>query len=186
MKAGDASAGARQSGFGPRSVHSPRPLLSRPVATLCRALAFAVALLSATAALADEVTLPGTRTLQTKHAFDALVTRVEAAVGKHQMGLVAQASASRGAAGRGVKIPGNAVLMVFRNDYAVRMLQASVPAGIEAPLRLYVSENSDGTATLSYRTPSSVFAPYRNGKLDDMAKELDPIFERIARDAADG
>ena len=35
--------------------------------------------------------------------------------------------------------------MVFRNDYAVRMLQASVPAGIEAPLRLYVTENADGT-----------------------------------------
>ena len=68
-----------------------------------------------------------------KHGFDALVSHVEAAVSEQKMGLVAQASASRGAAARGVKIPGNAVLRVFRNDYAVRMLQASVPAGIEAP-----------------------------------------------------
>lgn len=98
--------------------------------------------------------------------------------------LVAQASASRGAAARGVRIPGNTVLMVFRNDYAVRMLQASVPAGIEAPLRIYVTENADGTASLTYRTPSAVFAPYRNDKLGEMAKELDPIVERIVRDAA--
>ncbi len=160
--------------------------MSHPNSAPFRTLAFAVALLSATAALAEDVTLSGTRTLQTRYAFDALVARVETAVEKSQMGLVAQASASRGAAGRGVKIPGNAVLMVFRNDYAVRMLQASVPAGIEAPLRLYVTENADGTASLSYRTPSAVFAPYRNGKLDEMAKELDPIFDRIASDAVGG
>lgn len=160
--------------------------MSHTFASLSRTLTLAGLVLSATVALAEEVTLPGTRTLQTKYGFDALVTRVETAVEKNQMGLVAQASASRGAAGRGIKIPGNAVLMVFRNDYAVRMLQASVPAGIEAPLRLYVTENADGTAGLSYRMPSAVFAPYRNAKLDDMAKELDPIFERIARDAAGG
>jgi len=158
--------------------------MSNAIASLARTLTLAAALWPAAAALADEVVLPGTRTLPSRHAFDALVARVEAAVEKNQMGLVAQASASRGAAGRGIKIPGNAVPMVFRNDYAVRMLQASVPAGIEAPLRLYVTENADGTASLSYRTPSAVFAPYRNAKLDEMAKELDPIFERIARDAA--
>ena len=100
------------------------------------------------------------------------------------MGLVAQASASRGAASRGVKIPGNAVLEVFRNDYAVRMLEASVPAGIEAPLRIYVIENTDKTATMIYRRPSAVFAPYGSDKLDAMARELDPIFEKIVRDAA--
>ncbi len=122
--------------------------------------------------------------LKTPHAFAVLTQRVEKAIEANGMGLVAQASASRGAAARGVKIPGNAVLMVFRNDYAVRMLAASVPAGIEAPLRLYVTENADGTASLSYRTPSAVFAPYGNPALDALARELDPIFEKIAADAS--
>lgn len=130
--------------------------------------------------------LPGTQTFPTKYSFDVLVTRVGKAVADHKMGLVAQASASRGAAARGVRIAGNAVLMVFRNDYAVRMLQASVPAGIEAPLRIYITENSDGTASLNYRMPSAVFAPYRNRALDEMAKELDVIFQDIVRDAAGG
>ncbi|OGA14236.1 MAG: hypothetical protein A3D95_01640 [Betaproteobacteria bacterium RIFCSPHIGHO2_12_FULL_69_13] len=130
--------------------------------------------------------LPGTVTLKTPHRFDTLVARVEKAVADNKMGLVAQASASRGAAARGVKIPGNAVLMVFRNDYAVRMLAASVPAGIEAPLRIYVTENPDGSTTLTYRKPSAVFAPYGSADLERMARELDPILDKIVKDAAGG
>lgn len=141
--------------------------------------------LGSTPARADNpAPYPGTETVATQHKFDALMGRLEHAIADNGMGLVAQASASRGAAGRGVKIPGNAVVMVFRNDYAVRMLAASIPAGIEAPLRIYVTENADGSASLTYRKPSAVFAPYGNAKLDAMSKELDPIFEKIARDAA--
>lgn len=140
-----------------------------------------------TAAAADRSDpFPGTVTIKTNHGFDALAGRVEKAIAEHKMGLVAQASASRGAAARGVKIPGNLVLMVFRNDYAVRMLNASVPAGIEAPLRLYITENPDGTASLTYRTPGAVFAPYGSQALDEMAKDLDGIFQNIVRDATKG
>ncbi len=127
---------------------------------------------------------PATIAVRTPHGFEAAVQRVEQAIEASGMGLVASASASRGAAARGVKIPGNMVLMVFRNDYAVRMLAASVPAGIEAPLRLYLTENADGGTTISYRRPSAVFAPYGSAALDAMAQELDPVFEKIVHDAA--
>jgi uncharacterized protein (DUF302 family) len=76
------------------------------------------------------------------------------------------------------------VVMVFHPKFAVRMLEASVPAGIEAPLRFYITENADGTTTLTYRDPSSVFAPYGSKKLDEMARELDGIFAKIAADAS--
>jgi len=128
--------------------------------------------------------LPGTHTVATPHGFDALAARLEKAIAANKMGLVAQASASRGAAARGVKIRGNLVLMVFRNDYAVRMLAASVPAGIEAPLRIYVTEDMDGKTSVSWRAPSAVFAPYGSAELSAMARELDPVFEKIVRDAA--
>ncbi|MBI4988849.1 MAG: DUF302 domain-containing protein [Rhodocyclales bacterium] len=127
---------------------------------------------------------PETLAVKTPHGFDAAVQRTEQAIAANGMGLVASASASRGAAARGVKIPGNMVLMVFRNDYAVRMLAASVPAGIEAPLRLYLTEAPDGTTTIRYSRPSAVFAPYGNAALDAMAKELDPVFDKIVHDAA--
>jgi uncharacterized protein (DUF302 family) len=138
------------------------------------------------AALAQGAPLPGTVTLKMPHAFDASVARLEKAIEANRMGLVAQASASRGAAARGVKIPGNVVLMVFRNDYAVRMLAASVPAGIEAPLRIYITENSDASTTVTYRKPSAVFAPYGSAELDRLARELDPVLEKIVKDAGGG
>src|SRR3990170_7294875 len=122
-------------------------------------VAFAAAL---SAACAGPAIGGGTNSVQTPHRFDAVLERVERATAKHGLGVVAMASASRGAATRGVKIPGNAVVMVFRNDIAVRLLAASVPAGIEAPLRIYVAENADGTTDIRYRTASAVFAPYHH------------------------
>jgi uncharacterized protein (DUF302 family) len=63
------------------------------------------------------------------------------------------------------------------------MLKACVAAGIEAPLRFYITENADKTATLTYRKPSSTFAPYQSRDLNKMALELDKNFARIAKAA---
>jgi len=130
---------------------------------------------------------PGWRVIPTGYAFADLVNRVSDAVREEKMGLVTQASASDGAKGQGIVIPGNRVMGVYRNDYARRMLKASVAAGIEAPIRFYVTENADGTATLSWKTPGHVFAPYMEeggAELRALADELDGIFEAIAAKAA--
>jgi uncharacterized protein (DUF302 family) len=122
----------------------------------------------------------------TSHKFADLVAKLEAAVKDNKMGLVNAASASDGAKAQGFTIAGNRVVGVYRNDFARRMLAASIPAGIEAPIRFYVTENADGTATLSYRTPTAVFSPYFEGAGADLkaiATELDPIFAKIAADA---
>ena len=126
---------------------------------------------------------PGTEVLKTAYSFSDLRGRLEASVEKNGMFVVTAASASAGAKARGLTIPGNMVIGVYRNDFAVRMLEASVPAGIEAPLRFYLTENADGTSTLIYRKPSAVFAPYGSSKLDAMAKELDDIWAKIVGDA---
>lgn len=140
-------------------------------------------LAAATAArAADAAPYPGTEVRKTALTFDALRTRLESAVTKNGMFVVTSASASGGAKARGLTIPGNMVIGVFRNDFAVRMLEASVPAGIEAPLRFYLTENPDGTATLTYRKPSAVFAPYGSAPLDAMARELDAIWGKIVGD----
>lgn len=121
--------------------------------------------------------------LSTTKTFPDLQAALDAAVKAEGMAAVTKACASCGAARRGVTIPGNMVVGVFRNDFAVRMLEADVSAGIEAPIRFYLTENADGTAALSYRMPSAVFAPYGNPDLDALAKELDGIWEAIASKA---
>ncbi|NKB56033.1 MAG: DUF302 domain-containing protein [Alphaproteobacteria bacterium] len=129
---------------------------------------------------------PATQTIKTQVGFDALWERLETAVKANGMFVITRASASRGAAGRDIEIPGNLVIGVYRNDFAVRMLAASIPAGIEAPLRFYVTENADGTASLTYHKPSDTFAPYGSAALDKMAAELDTIWEKIVKQAAGG
>ena len=134
-------------------------------------------------AAADNPTpYPGTRVIKTSLSYKELVERLTKAIGKNRMGIVARASATIGAKSIGVTIPGNMVVMVYRPDFAVRMLRLSVPAGIEAPLRYYVTEDPNGKGTLTYRTPSTVFQPYENRLLDGMAAELDKIFANIVRD----
>jgi uncharacterized protein (DUF302 family) len=123
----------------------------------------------------------------TQYSFKELVNRTRAAVKIAPIAIVSQASASSGAHNQGFEIPGNRVIGIYRNDYARRMLAASVAAGVEAPIRLYLTENEDETATLSYKTPSSVFAPYMDEGGEDLqtlAVELDAIFLGIARSVA--
>jgi len=122
----------------------------------------------------------------TGKSFADLVQAVRDAVSAAPIAIVTQASASDGARMQGHSIPGNRVFGLYRNDYARRMLAASVAAGIEAPIRMYVTEDADGTATLSYKTPSAVFSPYFDeggDALRDLAEELDAVFEGVARAA---
>jgi uncharacterized protein (DUF302 family) len=153
-----------------------------------RHIAFVAAIvlaLSAVPAAADIAARPGWAVHPTSHSYKELIERLNGAVKANKMGLVTRASATVGAASLGKTIPGNMVVGVYRPDFAIRMLAASVPAGIEAPIRFYITENPDGTATLSYKTPSAVFAPYADGgdKLKAMAQELDAIFAKIAAEA---
>ena len=131
--------------------------------------------------------LPGWVIEPTGHGYAELVERVDAAVAKSPFTVVTRASATVGANSLGQQIPGNMVVGVFAPQFAIRLLDASVAAGIEAPLRLYITENPDGTATLSYKTAAHVLAPYTDEggeALTTLAAELDSILQQIAEQAA--
>ena len=125
----------------------------------------------------------GTKVIETGQPFNVFVEKLTAAIAANKMGLVGNACATCGAKTIGVAIPGNRVLMIFNPHFAVRMLKASEAAGIEAPLRLYITEQPDGKARLTYRLPSHVFGAYEVTALDDMGKELDGIVDRIVNAA---
>jgi len=157
-------------------------LIRIPIILLLGALA-----LAAHGAAAQEWRAPpGWEIAKTRHSYANLIARLDAAVKANKMGLVTRASATLGAKALGKTIPGNMVIGVYNPRFAVRMLAASIPAGIEAPIRFYITENADRTATLSYKIPSAVFAPYADGGQDlaAMARELDAIFAKIAKQAS--
>ena len=143
-----------------------------------------VALLAVSLGLWAKSPYPGTIVMATPYDYPTLVKRLNKAIGDNSMAVVSRASATLGAKSLGVKIPGNMVVMVFNPKFAIRMLKASVEAGYEAPIRFYITEQANGKASLSYRTPSSLFAPYKSTDLDKMAQELDTIFAKITQQAA--
>ncbi len=119
----------------------------------------------------------------TDKPYDALVSDTVAAIKETGLFVVTQAGPTKAAAARGITIPGNRVIGAFNNDYAVRVLESSTTAMIEAPIRFYVTENTDGSATLSYKSPSFVFAPYSDeggDALGEIAAELDAKFRNVA------
>lgn len=130
---------------------------------------------------------PGWVITQTSHSFDTLVERVLAAAKTHKIGVVSHASATVGAKNvLNITIPGNAVIGLYHPRFAIPMLEASIAAGIEAPIRVYVTENGDGTATLSYKMPSHVFKPYFDeggDKLRALSTELDQLFASLSKEA---
>ena len=158
----------------------------RPAIIAAAFLAAALFAVVADAAPAPLVARDGWVVMQTAQTFEALSTKLEQAIAAKGMNLVNSASASAGAKAQGIVIPGNRVVGVFRTDFARRMLQASLPAGIEAPIRFYLTETPEGTAILSWRKPGAVFAPYyadAGPDLRKLAEELDSIFADIAAEA---
>ncbi|MCA8880196.1 MAG: DUF302 domain-containing protein [Rhodobacteraceae bacterium] len=121
-------------------------------------------------------------------SYADLVAAVKAAAPTHGLGVVTEAGPTETARSRGIEIPGNRVIGLFNNDYAVRILDLSTAAMIEAPIRVYVTEAADGTATLAYKTPSFVLAPYADEggpALAAIAVQLDTDFAAVASDALD-
>jgi uncharacterized protein (DUF302 family) len=128
--------------------------------------------------------LPGTVTQEVAIPFAELDRKMEDAVSSNGLSVVARLSPSETAAGRGIRIPGNIMLMVFNNPFALRVLSASLAAGYEAPLRIYLAEKEDGKGTVvTYRLPSVLFRPYGSAELDAIGVELDGIMRRIVTTA---
>lgn len=124
--------------------------------------------------------------IQTDKTHAALLTGLKKAIKANKMGVVTQAGPTAAAQKRGITIPANRVVGVFNNDFAVKILALSTAAMIEAPIRFYVTEEPEGTATLSYKTPSHVFAPYTDeggAQLSELASQLDVVFRTIAEAA---
>lgn len=147
-----------------------------------------IGLLLSSSLLAQSV-LPrdGWVVIDSNKSFSVLLEDLRAAVSDAGFGVVTQAGPTQTARSRGIELPENRVVGVFNNDYAVRILGMSVAAMIEAPIRFYLTENPDGSATLSYKTPGFVFAPYFDEggpELAVAAQTLDVAFLNIANAAA--
>jgi len=156
-----------------------------------RALALTLALLplpvlAQTPQIAPMADRVGWRVIDSAKPYAVLLADLKAVIPTQQMNVVTEAGPTDAARTLGVTLPGNRVIGVFAPRYAVRVLPLSTAAMIEAPIRLYVTEDADGSATLAWKTPTHVFAPYlteAGPELAAIAAELDATFEAIGQAA---
>jgi uncharacterized protein (DUF302 family) len=109
---------------------------------------------------------------------DDAAEKLIAAIAAFPMGLAAHINGQANCAGKGIDVPADQILEVFRPDYAVKVWAADKAAGIDIPLRIHLYAQ-DGRTWIAHRTASETFRPYANARLDTLGGELDAIFESI-------
>jgi len=143
----------------------------------------ALAMGSVSAARADEDEpeavgpYPGTVSLGSSYAQADAVRRLEQAVRANGLTLV-QTINSGGQGPASVS-----VILVSSSDYWGRILKVNQLAGMEMPIRIYVTDTGNKSSAVVYRAPSSIFALYDSPELDRIAAELDQVFAKIVDDA---
>ena len=109
---------------------------------------------------------------------DAAAAKLTEAAQAVPMGVLAHLNGQANCAQKGITVPADQVLEIFRPDFAIRVWQAHKPAGIDIPLRIHLYD-AGGKTVVNYRTAAEVFAPYASPALDAIAGDIDPIFARI-------
>lgn len=112
--------------------------------------------------------------LSTDEAAEKLI----AAITAYPMGLVAHINGQANCAKKGITVPADQILEVFRPDYAIKVWAADKAAGIDIPLRIYLYEQ-DGRTWVAHRPASEVFLSYANPQLNILGGELDTIFTQL-------
>lgn len=111
-------------------------------------------------------------------SVDEAAEKLTAAIAAYPMGLVSHINGQANCWKKGVTVPSDQILEVFRPDYAVKVWIAEKAAGFDIPLRIHLYE-SNGRTWVAHRTASTVFQPYANSTLDALGGELDTIFNHL-------
>lgn len=109
---------------------------------------------------------------------DAAAEKLIAALAACPMGLTAHINGQANCAQKGLDVPADQILEVFRPDYAVKVWAADKTAGFDIPLRIHLYEQ-DGRTWVAHRFASETFRPYANPRLDALGAELDTLFDTI-------
>lgn len=111
-------------------------------------------------------------------SVDEAAEKLIAAIAAYPMGLVAHVNGQANCAKKGLVVPADQILEVFRPDYAVKVWAAEKAAGIDIPLRIHLYE-AHGRSWVAHRPASTVFQPYNNPELDALSISLDIMFNQL-------
>jgi uncharacterized protein (DUF302 family) len=109
---------------------------------------------------------------------DAAAAKLTEAALAVPMGVLAHLNGQANCAKKGIDVPADQILEIFRPDFAIRVWKAHKPAGIDIPLRIHLYD-ADGKTQVAFRTTQEIFAPYAKPELAAIAADIDAIFAGI-------
>jgi len=109
---------------------------------------------------------------------DTAATKLTEAAQAVPMGVLAHLNGQANCAKKGIEVPADQILEIFRPDFAIRVWKAHKPAGIDIPLRIHLYA-AEGKTVVSYRTAEEVFTPYAVPELTAIAADIDRVFTGI-------
>jgi uncharacterized protein (DUF302 family) len=133
-------------------------------------------LVTAFAASSGAAQTNGLVTLQSKSSFDQTVDQLRQLVAKNGMMVLSDLNQGKVMEMTGLKI--NAIsLFVGNPTVGNKLFSADRGVGIAIPIRVNIYDNNDGKTYVSYVTPSTQLAAFKN---DDIAKTAKMLDEKLS------
>ena len=115
----------------------------------------------------------------TSRPFDDVLSSLETEIDRAGLRLLQQIDVQQALANAGRSVGGFRLLFFFHPALVIRVISADVAAMVEAPLKLVVAENPDGTVMLRMFEPATAFGRYDNAALAELGTELSATVRRI-------
>lgn len=141
--------------------------MNRKLIAVTLTLVFAVAALAMPAAAQSaRVTVPSQKN------FDQTISHLKSAVGQGGMMVMATVDQGNMLSMTGLKLKAT-LFLVGNPTVGKKVFEQNHGAGLYMPLRVYVYEDKDGKAYISYDKPSSLLAQFDNAEINQTAAMLD-------------
>ncbi|MGH9711838.1 MAG: DUF302 domain-containing protein [Candidatus Acidiferrales bacterium] len=119
-------------------------------------------------------------TVQSTHSYEQTIEKVKAAVGQGGMMVMAQVDQGNMLSMAGLKLKSE-LFLVGNPTVGKQLFEQDHGVGLYVPLRVFVTEDSNGKVYVSYDKPSSVLKQFNNQKIDMVAGMLDQKIEGLVQ-----
>jgi len=119
-------------------------------------------------------------TVESTHSYEQTVDKLKAAVGQGGMMVMAQVDQGNMLSMAGLKLKAE-LFLVGNPTVGKQLFEQDHNVGLYVPLRVFVTEGSDGKVHVSYDKPSALLKQFNNQKIDMVAGMLDQKIQGLAQ-----
>jgi len=119
-------------------------------------------------------------TVESTHSYEQTIDKLKGAVSQGGMMVMAQVDQGNMLSMAGLKLKAE-LFLVGNPTVGKQLFEQDHNVGLYVPLRVFVTEGSDGKVYVSYDKPSSSLGQFNNQKIDMIASMLDQKIQGLAQ-----